>query len=191
MLQCAAVTGLVLGNRDSAHTWPASRALMRGPESPATQHSVTPLKASPSSWDSLSVRRLSENLLFISSSVILPGLGLPKWDATTTLAPCPLSRRSVGRAASTLVQSVTDVPSLTVGTLKSTRTRTSLPVNEAFETSKSPLRSSRATALTPIMGTASVMVLHVLGRALYCACGAVLAAVCNSTTVVNDGSIAV
>src|SRR6185503_7495299 len=56
----------------------------------------------------------------------LSPLGRPKWESSNTIAPRSLSSSTVGSMARSLVSSVTDAPS--IGTLRSTRTRTRLPV---------------------------------------------------------------
>src|SRR3954447_23428842 len=70
--------------------------------------------------------------------------GRPKCDSRSTIAPRSLSSRTVGSIARSRVSSVTLAPS--IGTLRSTRTRTFLPVRSSGKSSRvlNPLTSPQA-----------------------------------------------
>src|SRR5690348_7622374 len=72
--------------------------------------------------------------------------GLPKCDSRSTIAPRSLSSRIVGSMARRRVSSVTLAPS--IGTLRSTRTRTFLPVKSSGRSS-SVLKWSLTSAELP------------------------------------------
>src|SRR6185503_1809298 len=61
-------------------------------------------------------------------------LGRPKWESSNTIAPRSLNSSTVGSIARSRVSSVTDAPS--IGTLRSTRTRTVLPVSSSGRSSR-------------------------------------------------------
>src|SRR5690348_5082580 len=60
--------------------------------------------------------------------------GRPKCDSSRTIAPRSLNSSTVGSMARSRVSSVTDAPS--IGTLRSTRTRTFLPVRSSGRSSR-------------------------------------------------------
>ena len=127
-------------------TFPLCRAATEASASGPVAESVTPMKASLNSARNLDSTIRIENWDFISSDDIVLGCGLPRCDIRMTAAPWLISSRTVGRAASTRVQSATVLSSV-IGTLKSTRTSTRFPARSAVSTDFEPRRSSAATDL--------------------------------------------